>query len=168
MAEYAHIKRGFGPVYDENARLLILGSFPSVKSREANFYYGHPQNRFWRVLAKVLEREIPAEIEGKKAVLLSEGVALWDTLEECDILGSSDSSIRNAVPVDILRILNTANIRNIYCNGATSFSLFMRYLYPICGVTPIRLPSTSPANAAWTEERLFGEWIKIRNDLEKI
>ena len=165
MAEYAHIKRTFGPVYDENSKLLILGSFPSVRSREANFYYGHPQNRFWRVLARVIEREMPTDIEGKKTALLSQGVALWDTLEECDILGSSDSSIKNPVPVDIRRVLNAATIRNIYCNGATSFSLFMKYLYPICGVTPIKLPSTSPANAAWTEDRLYEEWKRIRDDL---
>ena len=165
MAEYTHIKRTFGSVFDENSKLLILGSFPSVKSREVNFYYGHPQNRFWRVLARVLACEMPTDIDGKRALLLSQGVALWDTLEECDIVGSSDSSIKNAVPVDILRVLNAAEIRNIYCNGATSFSLFMKYLYPVCGVTPIKLPSTSPANAAWTEDRLFDEWIKIRNDL---
>ena len=165
MAEYAHIEREFGPVYDENSKLLILGSFPSVKSREAKFYYGHPRNRFWRVLARVLNCEIPADIDGKKAVLLSHGVALWDTLEECDIVGSSDSSIKNAVPVDILRVLNAAAIHNIYCNGTTSFSLFMKYLYPLCGITPIRLPSTSPANAAWTEDRLFDEWRQIREDL---
>ena len=168
MSEYSHIKREFGPVYDKNSKLLILGSFPSVRSREAKFYYGHPQNRFWRVLARVLECEMPADVPGKKSVLLKNGVALWDTIEECDIVGSSDSSIKNVVPVDILRVLNAAHIRNIYCNGATSFSLFMKYLYPISGITPIKLPSTSPANAAWTEERLFGEWIKIRNDLEKI
>ena len=165
MAEYRHIRREFGPVYDENSKLLILGSFPSVKSRQARFYYGHPQNRFWPLLARILDSTVPESIAEKKALLLSRGVALWDTLEECDIVGSSDSSIKNAVPVDIRRVLNAATIRNIYCNGATSFSLFMKYLYPICGVTPIKLPSTSPANAVWTEDRLFDEWIKIRNDL---
>ena len=165
MPEYAHLRREFGPVYDESSRLLILGSFPSVKSREANFYYGHPQNRFWRVLGRVLACEFPPDALGKRTLLLQKGVALWDTIEECDILGSSDSSIKNVVPVDILRVLRAADIRNIYCNGATSYSLFMKYLAPLCHVTPIRLPSTSPANAAWTEERLYEEWKKIQNDL---
>lgn len=166
MAEYKHIKREFGPVYDANSKILILGSFPSVKSRQANFFYGHPQNRFWPLLSRVLECDFPADTGGKRAMLLARGVALWDVIEECDIIGSSDSSIRNVMPVDIMAVLNAADIRAIYCNGAASYSLFMRYLAPLCGRTPVKLPSTSPANAAWSMERLYGEWRQIRAALD--
>ena len=161
MPEYTHIKRQFGPVYDENSKILILGSFPSVKSREANFYYGHPQNRFWSLIGRLLESEIPGSIDGKKELLLRNNIALWDTLDSCDIIGSSDSSIKNAVPVDIMLILNAAEIRKIFCNGGTSYRLFLKYLTPVCGITPEKLPSTSPANAAWSADRLFNEWRQI-------
>ena len=162
MEEYSHIKRNFGPVYDAKSRVLILGSFPSVKSREAAFFYGHPQNRFWPLMGRVLNSDIPKDTEGKKQILLRYHIALWDTIEECDIIGSSDSSIRNVIPVDIMRILDRADIKAIYCNGAMSFRLFMKYLYPVCGYTPVKLPSTSPANAAWNVERLYEEWKVIR------
>lgn len=165
MPEYRHIQRQFGPVYDEDSKILILGSFPSVKSREANFYYGHPQNRFWRLLARILEAETPQSIEEKKRLLLENNIALWDTLDSCDIAGSSDSSIKNAVPVDIMRILNAADIRKIFCNGGASHALFVRHLTPLCGIVPEKLPSTSPANAAWTMDRLYNEWKRIRDCL---
>ena len=161
MPEYTHIKRQFGPVYDENSKILILGSFPSVKSREANFYYGHPQNRFWPLLSHILECEAPDSTEKKKALLLKNRIALWDTLDSCDIIGSSDSSIKNAVPVDIMQILNAARIEKIFCNGGTSHSLFLKYLTPVCGIIPVKLPSTSPANAAWSADRLYTEWKQI-------
>ena len=163
MAEYTHIKRNFGPVYDPKSEILILGSFPSVKSREAAFFYGHPQNRFWPLLAKLTGSEIPADTEGRRVWLLKKHIALWDVIEECDIIGSSDSSIKNVVPVDIMRILDTSPIRAIYCNGNTSYKLFMKYLYPICGRTAVKLPSTSPANAAWNMDRLYEEWKAILN-----
>ena len=166
MAEYSHIKRNFGPVYDRNSKILILGSFPSVKSREAAFFYGHPRNRFWPLLGRVLGCDVPPDTEGRRAMLLEHGIALWDVIEECDIMGSSDSSIRSVVPVDIMKILSLADIREIYCNGNTSFSLFMKYLYPVCGRTAVKLPSTSPANAAWSFERLFDEWKAISGPLE--
>lgn len=163
MAEYRHIKREFGPVWDANSAVLILGSFPSVKSREANFYYGHPQNRFWRVMAHVLGCPVPGSTDEKRAMLLAHRVALWDTLEECDIIGSSDSSIKNAVPVDIMTVLSGADIRQIYCNGTASYELFMRYLAPVCSSGAIKLPSTSPANAAWSLDRLCAAWERIRD-----
>ena len=166
MPEYTHIQRQFGPVDDENSKILILGSFPSVKSREANFYYGHPQNRFWPLLARLLECEVPESIEEKKTLLLNNNIALWDTLDSCDIIGSSDSSIRNAKPVDIMQILNSAAIQKIFCNGGTSHTLFVKYLTPVCGVIPVKLPSTSPANAAWSSERLYNEWRQILEYLE--
>lgn len=165
MAEYQHIKREFGPVWDEHSTILILGSFPSVKSREAQFYYGHPQNRFWRVLSAALGCAIPESVEEKRALLLSHRIALWDVLEECDISGSSDSSIKNAVPVDIMAVLSTANIQKIYCNGTAAHTLFMRHLYPICSIEAVKLPSTSPANAAWTYERLCHAWSVITDVL---
>ena len=163
MPEYKHIQRQFGPVYDKNSKILILGSFPSVKSREANFYYGHPQNRFWPLLSRILGTDAPQNTEEKKALLIKNNIALWDTLDSCDIIGSSDSSIKNAVPVDIVRVLNAADIRKIFCNGGASYTLFLRYLTPICGVTPEKLPSTSPANAAWTMDRLYNEWKRIKD-----
>lgn len=149
-------------MYDENSKILILGSFPSVKSREANFYYGHPQNRFWPLLSRILGTDAPSDTEEKKALLIKNNIALWDTLDSCDIIGSSDSSIKNAVPVDIDSVLNAADIRKIFCNGGVSYALFLRYLTPICGVTPEKLPSTSPANAAWTMDRLYNEWKRIK------
>ena len=161
MPEYTHIQRQFGPVYDEKSKILILGSFPSVKSREVNFYYGHPQNRFWQLMARLLKCEVPESIEEKKTLLLNNNIALWDTLDSCDIIGSSDSSIRNAKPVNITQILNSAAIQKIFCNGGTSHTLFVKYLTPVCGVIPIKLPSTSPANAAWSAERLYTEWKQI-------
>lgn len=167
MAEYQHIKRSFGPVYDRNSKVLVLGSFPSVKSREVSFYYGHPQNRFWPLTGMILGCEMPRGTEERRNILLSKGVALWDTIEECDIIGSSDSSIRNVIPVDIMKILDAADIRGIFCNGNTSYSLFMKYLEPVCGRTPVKLPSTSPANAAFSLERLYGEWKAVRECLER-
>lgn len=164
MAEYWHIQREFGPVWGPDSEILILGSFPSVKSREAGFFYGHPQNRFWPLLAKVLDSPIPQSIEEKKALLLSHHVALWDVLDSCDIIGSSDSSIRNAVPVDIMAVLRSSGIRRIYCNGGTAYRLFMKYLAPVCGLSAVRLPSTSPANAAWPLDRLYGEWKQIASE----
>lgn len=158
---YYHLDHGFGPVYDENSEILILGSFPSVKSREANFYYGHPQNRFWPLMGKILECEIPEDINGRRRLMLERHVALWDTVAECDIIGSSDSSIKNVIPADVMEILNAAEIREIYCNGGTSWNLFMKYLEPVCHRTPVKLPSTSPANAAWSPDRLYSEWKRI-------
>ena len=146
------------PVYDEHSRVLILGSFPSVKSREAEFFYGHPQNRFWKVLAAVFHREIPRTVEEKRALLLEEGVALWDVIASCEITGSSDSSIRNVVPNDLTPILETVRIEIIYVNGKTAEKYYKKYLFPITHRETICLPSTSPANAAWNLERLVDAW----------
>ena len=146
------------PVYDEHSRVLILGSFPSVKSREAEFFYGHPQNRFWKVLAAVFHREIPGTVEEKRALLLEEGVALWDVIASCEITGSSDSSIRNVVPNDLTPILETARIEAIYVNGKTAEKYYKKYLLPITHREAVCLPSTSPANAAWNMERLIDAW----------
>ncbi len=146
------------PVFDENSRLLILGSFPSVKSREAQFFYGHPQNRFWRVLAAVLGERPPGSTAEKKRLLLSHGVALWDVIAECDIEGSADNRITNAVPNDLSIILSRCDINRIFVNGRTAQTLYRRFSQPATGLAAIYLPSTSPANAAWTLDRLTAEW----------
>ncbi|MBQ9112476.1 MAG: DNA-deoxyinosine glycosylase [Clostridia bacterium] len=146
------------PVYDEKSKILILGSFPSVSSREQMFFYGHPQNRFWRVLASVLGREIPVSVEQKKAFLLSSHIALWDVIASCEVEGSADSSIKNAVANDISLILDNADIRMIFVNGKTSEKYYNRYIRDTVGRTAVCLPSTSPANAAWSPERLTEKW----------
>ena len=149
------------PVYDTRSRILILGSFPSVKSREEMFFYGHPQNRFWRVLAAVFERPVPATVEEKRRLLLEEGIALWDVIASCEITGSSDSSIKNVVPNDLGRILDAARIERIYVNGKTAEKYYRRYLLKTVGREALCLPSTSPANASWRLERLIDAWKVI-------
>ena len=161
MTRYQHVNHGFSPVWDEKSKLLILGSFPSVKSREVNFYYGHPQNRFWKVIAQVFQEELPHTIEEKKAVLHKNHIALWDVIKSCDIIGSSDSSIKNAEPADISTLLKAAPIERIYVNGSLAKKLYDRYVFPDTGMQAIKLPSTSPANAAFSLERLVKAWSVI-------
>lgn len=145
------------PVYDENSRILILGSFPSVKSRETAFFYGHSQNRFWRLIAGLCGEQTPESIDEKKALLLRHHIALWDVIESCEITGSADSSIKNAVANDFSRILDKAHIRQIYANGSTAYNLYRKY----ADENIIKLPSTSPANAAWGIDRLMEAWSVI-------
>lgn len=149
------------PVYDKNSKVLILGSFPSVKSREANFFYGHPQNRFWKVLAAVFEADVPITVEEKRTFLLAHGVAVWDVIKSCDIVGSSDSSIKNVVPNDLREILNNADIRQIFVNGKTAEQYYKKYIEKEIGRKATCLPSTSPANAVWNVEKLVKEWKQI-------
>lgn len=150
------------PVYDENSKILILGSFPSVKSREQAFFYGHPQNRFWKVAAAVTGDILPVTVEEKRKFLLKNKIALWDVIAECDIEGSSDSSIKNVRVNDLNIILNAADIQQIYCNGRKSFELYNKYIRPVIGREAVKLPSTSPANAAWSVDRLVEAWGVIR------
>lgn len=152
------VEHPFPPVVDENCQILILGSFPSAKSREDGFFYGHPQNRFWRVLAEIFLEDVPSDIAEKKALLLRHHIALWDVIAACEIAGSSDASVKNAVPVDIARITDAADIKHICCNGALSGKLYKRYLQPLTGIETVVLPSTSPANAAWSLEKLIDAW----------
>ena len=152
------IKHPIPPLFDHNSTILILGSFPSVKSREACFFYGHPQNRFWKVLASVFGENVPQTIEEKKAFLLRNRVALWDVIGSCDITGSSDASIKNVVPNDLSEILSKADIKAIFVNGKTAYQYYQKYTEPVTGRPAICLPSTSPANAAWSLERLQEEW----------
>ena len=151
----------FPPTWDEHSEILILGSFPSVKSREMAYFYGHPQNRFWRVVAALYEDDIPLTMEERRAFMLRHHIALWDVIASCTIVGSSDSSIRDAVPNDIRPILAGARIRGIYTNGQTSFRLYRKYILPEIGREAICLPSTSPANAAWSLDRLLSVWSAI-------
>lgn len=148
----------FPPLYDGQSRILILGSFPSVKSREQRFFYGHPQNRFWKVMTGVLSCEVPRDIPEKREMLLTHGVALWDSIARCEIEGSSDASITGVVPNDLSPILDAADIRQVFCNGKKSWEMYEKHLHPITGRAAVCLPSTSPANAAWSVERLTADW----------
>ena len=151
------------PLVDEHSRILILGSFPSVKSREQAFFYVHPQNRFWRVLPALYGAEPLKTIPEKRAFCAHHGIALWDVIASCEIVGSSDSSIQNAVANDLTVILSAAPIERIFTNGKTAGKLYDRYILPQIGKPAVCLPSTSPANAAWTLEKLVAAWQIIRN-----
>lgn len=163
------ISHPFKPVYNKNSTILILGSFPSIKSREINFYYGHPQNRFWKILEKIYNEKIENNAEDKTEFLLKNNIALWDTIKECDIVSSSDSSIRNAIPNDINTIIKNSNIRAIFCNGNTSYKLFMKYFKDsFKGIDIICLPSSSPANAKFSLKDLVNIWSSEFKNLNLI
>ena len=153
----------FPPLYDGNSKILVLGSFPSVKSREQLFFYGHPQNRFWRLIAAVFGAETPKTIPEKKAFLLSHGIALWDVIASCEITGSADSSIKNVTANDLSPIFAAADIKQIFVNGQTAKRFYDRYTKPVIGREAAVLPSTSPANAAWSFEKLVTAWQVLRN-----
>lgn len=155
----------FDPIYNEHSKILILGSFPSVKSRENNFYYGHPQNRFWKVTAGVLGVKVPETIEEKRTMLLDHGIAIWDVIESCTIHGSSDSSIRDVVVNDFSEILAHSSVKKIYVNGGKAYELYEKYAKEKTGIPAIKLPSTSPANAAWKVDRLIEAWMCIMESL---
>jgi len=154
----------FGPLFSPDSRVLILGSFPSVKSREQNFFYGHPQNRFWKVIAALFEQETPQTIPEKKELILSHGLALWDSIASCVISGSSDASIREVRASDLRIILDHAPIERICCNGRKSFEMYEKYIRPEIGREAVCLPSTSPANAQWSLQKLITAWAVIREN----
>ena len=154
------IQHPIKPIYDEHSRILILGSFPSVKSREEGFFYGHPQNRFWRVVAAVCKAETPVTVEEKKKFLLEHHIAVWDVIQSCDIVGSSDSSIKNVVANDLRIILECASIEKIFVNGKKAEQLYKKYIQPQIEREAVCLHSTSPANAAWSLEKLIETWGK--------
>ncbi len=150
----------FSPIYDEKAKILILGTFPSVKSRENEFYYGHPQNRFWKVLSAVFSDTLPETIPEKRDFLLKHRIALWDVIQSCNITGSADSSIKKAVPNDIPGLLEKTQIKKVFCNGKKAHGLYLQHFKSIS--LPVKaLPSTSPANAAWSLEKLIHAWKSI-------
>ena len=183
-SEYQTVEHLFEPVYNENSRILILGSLPSVKSRENHFYYGHPQNRFWKLIAalcwqydqqKISEVQksgvsgaesmgtaaVPQTIEEKKKLLKDHHIAIWDVIAQCDIIGSSDNSIKNVIPNDMHKILDHAPIERIYANGGKAYELYMQYCYPACKRKITKLPSTSPANAAFSIDKLLSAWSVV-------
>ena len=146
------------PFCEGEPKILILGSFPSVKSRETGFFYGHKQNRFWKVMANLCGEPVPETIEEKKAMLLAHHIAIWDVIQSCDIKGSSDSSIRNVEPTDIRHMLTESKITGIYTNGNKAGELYRKYQLPLTGKEATVLPSTSPANAAWSLQKLCEAW----------
>lgn len=152
----------FSPLYNASSKILILGSFPSVKSREQMFFYGHPQNRFWKVVSAVFGCDVPVNIEEKRRFLLSNGIALWDVIASCEITGSSDSSIKNVTANDISIILKSAEICRIFVNGKTAEKYYNKYIKKSIGIDAVCLPSTSPANAAWSLKRLIEAWKIIK------
>lgn len=156
--EYQYLQHTFEPVFDSESKILILGSFPSVKSRENNFFYGHPQNRFWKVMANVLEWEVPTTIEEKRKMLLKNHVAVWDVIASCSIQGSSDTSIKDVVVNDFSKILKNSKVERIYVNGGKAYELYHKYAEKVTGIKATKLPSTSPANAAWNLEKLTNAW----------
>lgn len=158
VMEYKNIRHTFEPIWNENSRVLILGTFPSVKSRETNFYYGHPQNRFWKVVAGLTGNPVPDTVEEKKALLLDSRIAIWDVIASCSITGSSDSSIRDVTANEIPALLKQSKISRIYGNGAKACELYDRYVREQAKMEIVRLPSTSPANAAFSLERLLECW----------
>ncbi len=146
------------PVYDGQSEILILGSFPSVKSRETEFFYGHAKNRFWRILSDVYEMPLPVTIEAKRALLHSCHIALWDVIASCDIENSSDSSIKDVTANDLNVILSQSHIKRIYTNGKTAKKYYDRLIYPNIKIPAEELPSSSPANASWSLDRLLERW----------
>ena len=158
------IKHPFPPLFDKNSKVLILGSFPSVKSREQMFFYGHPQNRFWKVIAAIFGAETPATIEEKRKLILKNHLALWDVIAECEITGSSDASIRNARANDLGSIIENSAVKKIIVNGKTAEKLYIKYIEPVTGIKAVVMPSTSPANAAWSLDRLIETWKKELED----
>lgn len=161
------INHGIEPVWNENCVVLILGSFPSVKSRESSFFYGHPQNRFWRVIASLFDEAVPDTVEDKKRLLLKNHIALWDVIASCEINGSADSSIENVTTNDIMPILSSCNIGAIFTNGATAHKLYKKHIFPVTGIKAVRIPSTSPANAAKRLDELICDWSVVKEAVER-
>ena len=162
-----HVIHEIPPVYNKNSEILILGSFPSVKSREGQFFYHHKQNRFWKVLSAVVNDVLPETVDEKKEFLLRNHIAVWDVIASCDIEGSSDSSIKNAVPNNFSDILKAAPICQIYTNGGTAYKLYHKYCEKMTGIKAVKLPSTSPANASYSLDRLIGKWKIIDDQMSK-
>lgn len=156
------------PVFDKDSKVLILGSFPSVRSREEGFFYGHPQNRFWKVTSQIFGEELPVTIDEKKAFLIRNHIALWDVIGSCEIDGSSDSSIRDVTVNDLSVILGTADIRAIFLNGKKAEQYYLKYLFPVLKRDAVCLPSTSPANAAWNLDKLADAWKIIKDNADAV
>lgn len=156
--KYSRIVHPLEPLYDENSKILILGSFPSVKTREYGFFYGHKQNRFWKIMENLFDASLTRDIEERRDFLLSHNIAVFDSIYACDIIGSSDASIKNVVPSDLKEVVEGSKISKVFCNGGTSFKYYKKYHRDILGIDAIQLPSTSPANARYSLEDLIEEW----------
>lgn len=167
MAEYVKVEHNFPPLWAEDSKVLILGSFPSPKSREQQFFYGHPRNRFWPVLAAVFGEPVPQSIEEKRSLALRHHIAMWDTIASCEIKGASDTSIKNPVPNDLNSIIKKSHISSVFCTGAASYRYYRKLCEKDTGIEAVCLPSTSPANAAWSLERLIEEYKVIGDAAEK-
>ncbi|MGN0993689.1 MAG: DNA-deoxyinosine glycosylase [Butyricicoccus sp.] len=165
--EYTAVTHNFDPLFAPDSRVLILGSIPSPKSRAQKFFYGHPQNRFWPVLAAVFGEEPPATVEEKRALALRHHIAMWDTLASCEIRGASDTSIRNPVPNDLKWLIDQTAVRAVFCTGATSYKYYCRLCRAQTGIDAVCLPSTSPANAAWSREKLIEAYRVIAEAVEE-
>ena len=150
------------PVYNKDSKILILGSFPSVKSREEGFFYGHKKNRFWKVLSIIFAQKEPINIDEKREFLLKNHVAVWDVIKSCEIVGSSDATIKNALANDLSEIIDNSKVKRIFVNGKTAEKYYDKYLREITGITATVLPSTSPANAVYSIEKLVDEWSVIK------
>lgn len=154
MVIFLRYEHTLKPIFDKNSKILILGSFPSVKSRENMMYYSHPQNRFWKVLSILFDEEIL----DRKEFVLKHNIALWDVIESCEIDGSSDSSIRNVIPNDIALILNNSQVSCIFTTGRKAYDLYNKYIKKNLGIDVYLLSSTSPANASKKLEDLVDEY----------
>ncbi len=161
MKKRTHVTHEFPALYDRESRVLLLGSIPSPKSREMAFYYGHPQNRFWKVMAAVLGEEIPETIAQKKAMLKKHHVALWDVLDSCTIVGASDTSIEDPVVNNIGELVKKSKVSRIFCTGATAYNLYQKFCAKEVGIDAVKLPSTSPANCAVSLEKLVEAYKKV-------
>lgn len=166
MNEREAVTHDFAPVFDERSRVLLLGTMPSPKSREQGFYYGHPRNRFWKVLAEVCEEKVPETIAEKKAFALRNRIAVWDVLKSCEIKGAEDASIRNPIANDMDEVLKKSDIRAIFATGQKAAALYQKYCYPKTGIAIITLPSTSPANCRISDEALYRAYAQIKEYFE--
>lgn len=146
------------PLYNNESEILILGTFPSVKSREAKFFYAHPQNRFWKVMSRICKSDLPVTDDEKRKMILDNRFALWDVIHSCEVTGSADSTIRNVIPNDISEIIENSKIKKIFVNGKKAEELYKKYIEKSVNIKAVCLPSTSPANAAWSEDRLYEYW----------
>ena len=160
----------FKPIFDENSKILILGSFPSVISRKLGFYYANPQNRFWHVLAGILNTPLPKSMDEKINFLLAHRIAIYDAAISCEIKGSSDAKMTAVVPVNLEPIFSVARVVQVFANGGKAHEICEKYLknqiLNATGKEVVKLPSTSPANANFSFERLVREWMVVAEALK--
>lgn len=164
-SKYQTISHPLEPLYRKDSKILVLGSFPSVKTREYGFFYGHPNNRFWPIMEALFQEDLGREIGERKDFLLRHQIAVYDSIYQCDIVGSSDASIKNVVPSNLSVIFEEATIQAVYCNGGTSYKYYQKYHAEKSAIKGTKLPSTSPANARYRLDDLIEEWKVILADL---